>query len=229
MVRQSSVTTSESGRGEQTRIRLLEASIQLFARHGIQGVSLRTVMDAAGAKNTAAVHYHFGDREALLKAGLDCVTGALGETVSLDEAAGYGFSFADVTDDETSALRLLITLAMLPLITLPQRRPWGMDGVKLLARIVMGEAQDLAPQLEANMIAETQQIIDLLHRYMPSIPESILRDRLDFAFINLVCGIAAMPYLSAIAGAGLTETKAPADLARSLIDYILGGLSAPVS
>jgi AcrR family transcriptional regulator len=216
-------------RGTRTRERLLETSIELFARHGIQGVSLRTVMEAAGAKNTAAVHYHFGDREALLEAALDCVVTATADSVSLADAKDYGFFFAPVSDDRASELRVVLTIAMLPLITLPHRKTWGADGVKLLARIVMGEAQELAPRLESNTFNDSEMLVALLKEYIPSIPEDILRTRMNFAYVNLICGIAAMPYLSAIEGAGLVDTKTPAELARSMIDYILGGLGASIS
>jgi AcrR family transcriptional regulator len=221
--------TGLPGRGARTRDRLLETSIELFARHGIQGVSLRTVMEAAGAKNTAAVHYHFGDREALLEAALDCVVNATENTVSLEEAAEYGFSFAPSADGDVIELRVLLTVAMLPLITLPHRKSWGADGVKLLARIIMGEAQHLATRLETKTFTESEQLIALVTQYVPSIATDIVRTRVSFAFINLICGIAAMPYLTAIEGAGLIDTKTPAELARSLIDYVVGGLTAPVS
>jgi AcrR family transcriptional regulator len=229
MMNKSVKSTASSNRGAKTRERLLETSIELFARHGIQGVSLRTVMEAAGAKNTAAVHYHFGDREALLEAALDCVVSAATDSVSLSDAEAYGFSFAPPADDRLSELRMVMTVAMLPVITLPHRKKWGADGVKLLARIVMGEAQDLAPRLESMTFAESEQLMALVGDYIPFIPEDIRRTRIDFIYINLICGIAALPYLSAVENAGLVHAKQSADLARALIDYMLGGLTAPVA
>jgi len=40
---------------------------QLFAEHGIAAVPLRDIGIAAGQKNHAAVQYHFGDRESLVR------------------------------------------------------------------------------------------------------------------------------------------------------------------
>jgi AcrR family transcriptional regulator len=54
-------------RGEATRAQILDAAEQLFARHGINGVSLRTIVSLAGV-NTAAIHYHFGSKEGLVEA-----------------------------------------------------------------------------------------------------------------------------------------------------------------
>jgi AcrR family transcriptional regulator len=54
--------------GEQpTDIRLLEVAERLFAEHGIDAVSLRSITIEAGA-NIAAVHYHFGTKLDLVRA-----------------------------------------------------------------------------------------------------------------------------------------------------------------
>ncbi|AZM49962.1 TetR family transcriptional regulator [Streptomyces sp. WAC 06738] len=54
-------------RSTATRTRLLDAAERLFAEHGFAATSLRTVTDAAEA-NVAAVNYHFGSKEGLLRA-----------------------------------------------------------------------------------------------------------------------------------------------------------------
>ncbi|WP_181788807.1 TetR/AcrR family transcriptional regulator [Streptomyces phytophilus] len=54
-------------RATATRTRLLDAAERLFAEHGFAATSLRTVTEAADA-NVAAVNYHFGSKEGLLRA-----------------------------------------------------------------------------------------------------------------------------------------------------------------
>lgn len=49
-----------------TRERILDAAERLFAERGVGGTSLRAVTSAAGV-NLAAVHYHMGSKEALLR------------------------------------------------------------------------------------------------------------------------------------------------------------------
>ncbi|MCW2888798.1 MAG: hypothetical protein QOE54_5856 [Streptosporangiaceae bacterium] len=51
-----------------TRSRLLEAAERLFAERGIDGVSLREINQAAGARNAIAVQYHFKDRAGVIAA-----------------------------------------------------------------------------------------------------------------------------------------------------------------
>jgi AcrR family transcriptional regulator len=50
-----------------TKERILDAAERLFARHGIGATSLRSIIAEAGV-NLAAVHYHFGSKEALVSA-----------------------------------------------------------------------------------------------------------------------------------------------------------------
>ena len=54
-----------------TRRSLIDAAERLFARGGVASPSLREVARLAGARNVAAVQYHFGDRDGLVNAILD--------------------------------------------------------------------------------------------------------------------------------------------------------------
>src|ERR1700736_3586441 len=54
-----------------TRDRLITAAEGLFAANGIEAVSLREIVRASGARNTAALQYHFGDRAGLVRAVLE--------------------------------------------------------------------------------------------------------------------------------------------------------------
>lgn len=54
-----------------TRARLISAAEQLFAERGIDGVSLREINRASGAKNAVAVQYHFEDRAGVIRAILE--------------------------------------------------------------------------------------------------------------------------------------------------------------
>lgn len=51
-----------------TTDRLISAAEDLFASHGIDGVSLREINRVAGARNASALQYHFRDRDGLLRA-----------------------------------------------------------------------------------------------------------------------------------------------------------------
>jgi AcrR family transcriptional regulator len=54
-----------------TRERLVGAGRRLFAQHGVYATALKAVVEAAGQRNTSALHYHFGGRDGLLAAIID--------------------------------------------------------------------------------------------------------------------------------------------------------------
>jgi AcrR family transcriptional regulator len=56
--------------GIRTKERLIEATRTLVAAHGEGSVSLRAITEAAGT-NVAAVSYHFGSKDALVRAAVE--------------------------------------------------------------------------------------------------------------------------------------------------------------
>jgi AcrR family transcriptional regulator len=76
--RPARATPPEGGRGAETRERLLDAAERIFAERGFEGASMRAVTQAAGASVSAA-NYHFGSKEALLRATLMRCVGPLNE------------------------------------------------------------------------------------------------------------------------------------------------------
>ncbi|MFI6059722.1 TetR/AcrR family transcriptional regulator [Streptomyces sp. NPDC051286] len=51
-----------------SRVRLVETAERLIAQRGVHGVSLREIAAEAGQRNTGAVRYHFGSKQALVAA-----------------------------------------------------------------------------------------------------------------------------------------------------------------
>ena len=59
--------TAATRNSSRTPDRILDAAEDLFAAQGIHATSLRSITQLAGV-NSAAIHYHFGDKQALVQA-----------------------------------------------------------------------------------------------------------------------------------------------------------------
>ena len=53
--------------GDLTKDQIKAAAQILFARHGIDGVTVQQIVQAAGQRNKAALQYHFGSKEELIR------------------------------------------------------------------------------------------------------------------------------------------------------------------
>ena len=62
------MSTADASAPTASALRLVLAAERLFARHGIDGVSLRQIATEAGTSNNSAVHYHFGTKHGLIAA-----------------------------------------------------------------------------------------------------------------------------------------------------------------
>jgi AcrR family transcriptional regulator len=111
-----------------TPAQLVSAAERLWAQHGIDGVSLREINRAAGQRNTNALQYHFGDRDALLEAVLakhkrdvDAHRNALLDQYELGNARD---------------LRALGVALVLPLVAKLSDDDGGRDYLQILSEIV---------------------------------------------------------------------------------------------
>jgi TetR/AcrR family transcriptional regulator, regulator of cefoperazone and chloramphenicol sensitivity len=60
-------------RGEDTRRRILETALNLFAAQGYEGASTRQIAEGAGV-NLPAIQYYFGNKEGLYRAVVEDIT-----------------------------------------------------------------------------------------------------------------------------------------------------------
>lgn len=109
--------------GEAARVRILDASVRLFAAHGFEGVSTTQIAEAAGISQSVVL-YHFGSKQKLWRAAMLHLFQRIG-------AAGLT-SLADMKDlDPLSQLRV----ALRRFVRLSARHPE-------LGRIIMREGAE---------------------------------------------------------------------------------------
>lgn len=92
----------DRGPGAATRERILRCAEQLFAREGIDRTTLRQIVRAAEQRNVAAVQYHFGSKEGLLREIVD------GHQRDVDEARREQLAELGHEADLVDLLRVLV-------------------------------------------------------------------------------------------------------------------------
>jgi AcrR family transcriptional regulator len=63
----SRMRTAPRAASEETRNQIKAAAQMLFARHGVDAVTIQQIVDAAGQRNNAALYYHFRTKEELIR------------------------------------------------------------------------------------------------------------------------------------------------------------------
>ena len=147
---------------DDTRTRILDTAERLFAERGIESVSVRSILAAAGV-NVALAHYHFGSREGLITALLEArVAPVVAEMArGIEEADGRGqdASLEDVLRsyfapaarwmmERPACARLCAQLQISPS---PEVRALGEEAVRgvmnrLAAAVLKRVPSDLAPK-----------------------------------------------------------------------------------
>ncbi|WP_280345254.1 TetR/AcrR family transcriptional regulator [Nocardia neocaledoniensis] len=152
-----------------TRERLLTAAERLLLESGYERVSVRAVCAAAEA-NPAAVHYHFGSKEALVAALLQSRLGPLWES-SMDDLDARGATVAEC-----------VSAIIDPLVGLADD-PIGRLHIRLLSRLVSSR-QDIAWTARWFTL---DPFVELLRHRRPELSEHEARTRWMLAF-DLILG-----------------------------------------
>ena len=132
-------------RGEQTRQHLLDVAERLFGDRGFHAVSLREIRIEAGARNTAAMQFHFGDRDGLVTALMDRHMPRIG-AIQQDL---YDRMLAEHrTDDTRSLVEVLVRPSAEYLTRGPSERSWvkTMAELSTLPDLRADEMRSAAPE-----------------------------------------------------------------------------------
>src|SRR3981189_219856 len=100
-----------------TKIQIKAAAQLLFARHGVDAVTIQQIVAAAGQRNNAALHYHFGTKEELIRQLV--VDGA----AVLDERRQGMLREIDARGGPATIREILLVLVM-PVIELGDDERW---------------------------------------------------------------------------------------------------------
>ena len=215
------ISTETQTEPVDTRESLLDAAEGLFAEHGIQASSLRMITQRAGA-NLAAVHYHFGSKEGLVRAVFSRRIKPLNEE---------RLRLLDACDLEAEdAVEQVLSAYLAPLL---RRRAREGDGQTCSFARLMGRAfAEPSGEVQAVIMEEFGEMIRrftvALACILPDLTETEVLWRFHFvagAMAHTVgCGNLLEQYSK-----GLCQAADPDEALGHLIPFLSAGLRAPAT
>ena len=208
-----SVRVNEAG--AETRRRLLDSAERLFATHGLDAVSIRDITEAAGA-NTAAIHYHFGNKQDLIEAIVERRAGAIGRRRSE--------LLADLEERSEFELRDVVRVMVLPTAEMATDQTGGRYYVAFLATI--GDHPEVTPTLVHAYDEYTHRLLPLLATVTPGLPDEVRLLRWSIAG-DLVNRLLGYPTGQVRHWLDQLRPGADANITTSLTDVVVGNLHGP--
>ncbi len=204
-----------------TREAIVLAALALFAKHGIDGVSLRQIVTAAGQSNPSAVHYHFRSKEGLVDAVLDHVRDML-EPLQARALASMGEARAQGTLNVREVMRLFF----MPMILMYSSSPSGRMSVRFLSRLTWQTDNIGDSRVLERSAVRHAQVVDILHGLLPQHPIDKLSFLVLAASSNLLHGLADISVLGRQSSLGLSALyqERSVEIIDWFIDYVAAGL-----
>ena len=208
---------------DPTREKIKTAAQQLFSAHGIDGVSVRDIVKAAGAKNGASLHYYFGSKEGLItELVLDGARRSEeGRKRALDvmEAENGPRCAADI-------VRLLVEVEIGMHSPQHSDAQAGLGHMRFIVALQISHRKLMRTVLDGQQNRAYLKCLAYLRRHLPDLPLEIVNQRLIFMYIILTASLAAREAAFENDPAGGKLWSSPLAL-ENLITSITGALEAP--
>jgi AcrR family transcriptional regulator len=155
---------------EETRNQIKAAAQLLFARRGIDGVTVQEIVTAAGQRNNAALHYHFGSKEELIRQMV--VDGA----AVLDERRRGMLDEIEARGGPTSIREVMLVL-VLPVIELGDDERWR-GYIRFTSHLQASDPKALRAALNNRWNSGYVDCFNYLKQMLP-LPAPIIEQRLS--------------------------------------------------
>lgn len=200
--------------GDITRAALVDAAAELFAAHGVDGVSIRSVNSQAGLA-AAAVHYHFGSKDRLL----DAVLERDGQAVRAEISERADRLLARQTRPTTR--QLVETLAK-PYLNLIAREPVrGIQWLKIVAQLITTGDSHIDEDLAVAPVSGKVQ--ELVRRRYPGVAH-------DDQLLDWRLGVVTLvQMLSLTPPDEVTVAFADSSYKRTVVNFVIGGIDASMA
>jgi AcrR family transcriptional regulator len=165
----SKVAAAPRSASSDTKDQIKAAAQLLFARHGVDGVTVLQIVNAAGQRNNAALHYHFGTKEELIRQLI--VDGA-----AVLDARRQDMFRKMASSGGPTTIRQVLEILIMPVMALaadPRFRGY----VRFTSTLQASNSETLKAALNHRWNAEFVRCFDLLKKMLP-LPAELVDQRL---------------------------------------------------
>lgn len=204
---------------KETKAKILDAAERTFADRGFEATSLRTVISEAGV-NLAAVHYHFGSKEELVRA----VFARRFEPINADRLARLD-ALELASGHAAVAVPEILRAFLLPAIRVATASE---DGGRALLRMIGRAHSEPGDSARSILRSQFDEIVErfgaALALALPALPPSELAARFHFLIGAMATALGSHAEQSGAAG---FEARSVEELVSSLTAFASAGFSAP--
>lgn len=204
-----------------TAIKLLTTAERLYAIHGVDSVSTRQISREAGQKNHSALQYHFGNQEgiiaAILRYRMSAVNSYRSEMLSTAKANS---SIGDI--------RTLVNIMVRPFAEELRFPPSESYYISLISQLFSHQDGERLYFSDDDHFTAMRDVTNLIRTEMLELGAQILNQRMAFLATQMVQSVASWDYQRREGYTVLTPTALERHIV-ILIDFLVGGLTAPVS
>ncbi len=203
-----------------TKEQILDVAERMFADNGVHAVSLRTIIADAGV-NLAAVHYHFGSKDALVEAVFERRVGPVNEArlAWLDKLEAE----CDGPPPVEEVLRALVT----PAIQLAMDPERGQTFMKICGRFYTEAGEHLQPIFDRLFSKVIERFVGAFQRACPELPETELLWRIHFAVGVMAHTLLDSEKLRRISG-GACDTSDVEATTERMVQFAAAGMQTPL-
>ena len=162
---------------------LMRQAERLFGTHGVESVSLRDIVRAAGHKNESAVQYHFGSKSKLVDA-------VIAERLKHIEARRVVMLASIEKDGAARDVQRLMQAFVEPLTDEVLTAPGGEDYIRFMAQAITRPGFDIVEHIAKLGLPGMTGVTRHLRALSPRTPLEVQKMRERMAIIAVVTAIA---------------------------------------
>ena len=204
-----------------TKKQILDSAEALFAEHGIEGVPLRRIIVEAGV-NSAAIHYHFGSKEGLVKA----VFARRFDPLNRERLALLSEAESRAGDGPL-AIEDILYAVVAPALRMGQGSEGGQRFRRLAGRLFTGRPDYLEVVFNEVFRELEQRFDEACRQALPDVPKKERAWRKHLAIGAMAHLLRESEWICKTTG-GLCDTSEVEGGIQRMVQFMAAGMKAPV-